>query len=385
MNQTRLAATIGVFVVGKFVLNTATRFVYAFLPAIARGLGVSTSAVGLLASMRWGVGAATPLAARLVGREHRKRIVLAGLVMFLVGALVTAASGIYAGAVVGFLLMGFGKPLFDSGSQAFVADHVPYERRARTLGAMETMWAISFLVGAPAAGWLIDRAGWSAPFWATAAVTAIVVVVLSFMALDDTTTQGDAGPFRWDAAVAGFLLGSALIVGSAEMVFVTFAAWLEETHGFSLAGLAALAVGIGLAELAAEAGVVAVTDRLGKRRAVAGGLLVAAVGFALIPLASASAGLAVVALVTGIAGFEFAFVSSISVGTELRPLARIQLLTRFVVAQAAGRAVAAVAALGLYATFGMGVVGGVAAGLAAVAGLVVRTHYGEDAFAEAAR
>ncbi len=378
MRRTSISATVGVFTLGKFAMNTATRFVYAFLPAIARGLGVSLASAGVLTSIRWGVGAATPAAVRIAGREHRRRIVLAGLAAFMAGALVTAATGVYAGAVLGFILMGFGKPLFDSGTQAFVGDNVPYERRARVVGVMETMWAVSLLVGAPLAGWLIARSGWSTPFWATAALAGGVAIALSGVDLDRGDVPDDAATFVWDRQVVGFFASTALLVASAEMVFVTFAAWLEDTHGFTIGALAVTATVIGVAELIAEGAVVAVTDRLGKRRSVLTGLALAATAFVVLAAGQSSMIVGVGALVLGIAGFEFAFVSSITVGTELRPEARIQLLSRFVVSQAVGRAVGAVAALALFEIVGIGAVGIMAAAVVALAVPFVIVHYPDE-------
>lgn len=369
-----LGFRLSLFVAGKLVVNTATRFVYAFLPAIARGLGVSVEAAGTLASVRWASGALTPVTVRLAGRGHRRRIVLVGLGLFVVGALVTAALGFYAGAVIGFVFMGVAKPVFDSGTQAWVADRVPYVRRARVLGILETTWAVSFLVGAPAAGWLIDRSGWTAPFWATA-VAALAVLALLAAAMREPEMAADASgagrPISWDRASMGFLVGAVLIVGSVEMMFITYATWLEDLHGFSVAGLAVVATVVGVTELAAEAATVAFTDRLGKPRAVALGLAVSAAGFLAVALLRSTAAPAVAGLVVGIGGFEFAFVSSIPLGTELQPAARIQYLSRFVVAQAAGRAMAALVGLAVFSALGMGGVATAAAAVAVVAGLVI--------------
>jgi len=375
-----LRLPLALFVAAKLAVNTATRFVYAFLPAIARGLGVSTAAAGRLTSLRWAAGAMTPIVVRVAGGEHRRRIVLTGLGMFVAGAAVTAATGTYAGAVAGFALMGVAKPVFDSGSQAWVSDRVAYGRRGRVVGLLETTWALSFLVGAPAAGWLIERGGWVAPFWAVAFAVAILAGGIAVAVGGSTAAdvaKGD-GVIVWDRASTGFLAGSALLVGSVEMVFVTVAVWLEETHGFTVAGLAVVATVIGVAELIAEGATVAFTDRIGKLVAVAAGIAVSATGFVLVAVLQTATVPAVAALVAGIAGFEFAFVSSIPLGTELQPAVRIGFLARFVVAQTAGRAAASLIAIAVLGAFGMGAVAMLAGLVAAAAGLVtvgsVRNH-----------
>jgi hypothetical protein len=187
----------------------------------------------------------------------------------------------------------------------------------------------------------IDRWGWSAPFWVTGLIGLALLVPVARVVRDHADAPVVAGRIVWDRPSAGFLFVAVLLVGSAELIFITFAAWLETDFGFTVGGLAALATAIGIAELVAEGATVAVTDRLGKTRSVVTGLLLSAVGYLGVAGASSS-GVTVAALVVGIAGFEFAIVSSISIGSELQRTARMAFLSRFVVAQAGGRAVAAV-------------------------------------------
>jgi predicted MFS family arabinose efflux permease len=61
----------------RFVLNSTHRMVSVFLPAIARGLGVSLEQAGLLASARSLAGVATPAIVATAGRaERRLRLVV---------------------------------------------------------------------------------------------------------------------------------------------------------------------------------------------------------------------------------------------------------------------------------------------------------------------
>ena len=110
----RLGPALGLLTAGRLVVNIGQRFVYPFLPVIARGLGVSLQSAGFLVSARWAVGLATPAVVAIAGRgERRRRTALFGLACFAGGAAMTAASGIYVGALFGFMLMGLGKPSFD--------------------------------------------------------------------------------------------------------------------------------------------------------------------------------------------------------------------------------------------------------------------------------
>ena len=117
-----LLPSLSLLTASRLLINTAHRLVYPFLPVIARGLGISLEQAGLLVSVRWAGGLATPGVSATVGSgERRKRQIFGGLGLFVAGAAVTAASGVFVGALVGFALMGIAKPSFDVAAQAYLA------------------------------------------------------------------------------------------------------------------------------------------------------------------------------------------------------------------------------------------------------------------------
>ena len=170
---------LGLLAGARLVVNTSARFVYPFLPAIARGLGISLEQAGLLLSARWAVGMGVPAYVSLIGKGERlRRLMTVGLLLFAFGAAVTSATGVFLGALVGFVLLGIAKPLYDVAAQSYIAERSPYASRAKYLGMLELTWAGGLLVGAPAAGWLIDRYGWEAPFWVLAALGGALAVAI---------------------------------------------------------------------------------------------------------------------------------------------------------------------------------------------------------------
>ena len=145
-----------------------------------------------------------------------------------------------AGALVGFILMGFGKPLFDVGAQTYVSERVPYRRRARALGTLELSWAGGLLIGAPIAGWLIDGWGWEVPFW-TFGTIALVSIAAIFLLLEGTDETGDEPVIDSDRPI-GILLPFLAVVAlsgfTLEVVLVALGSWLETGFGMTIAGLA---------------------------------------------------------------------------------------------------------------------------------------------------
>lgn len=341
-----LPAAVGFMTVTRLVMNTSHRFVYPYLPAIARGLGIPLTTAGLLVSVRSLAGLATPIVVGTVGRAGgRRRLMTFALALFTIGALVTAAWGALGGAITGFLLLGLAKPVFDLAAQAYIADRTPYERRARYLSVLELTWAGSLLVGAPTAGWLIDRSGWEAPFVLFAVSGLVALAVVAWLIDPDEAASTERVRIRGhlDVSARALLAAAFLFSFAAENTFVVVGAWLEDRFALSLVALGSAAVVVALAELAGEGATLAFADRLGKKRAVVIGLSLSVVGFvALWPTAtSLGPGLAVFAFT--FAAFELTIVSAIPLATEAVPLQRTAYLAWIMVAVGSARAIGSAA------------------------------------------
>ncbi len=357
-------------------MNTAYRFVYPFLPVIARGLGVPLEQAALLVSVRHFSGLATPAVGRLAGAgERQRKLIVTGIVLFVVGAAITALTSVYVGALVGFALLGLAKPVFDVSSQSYIAARVPYERRARYLATFEFTWAGSLLIGAPATGWLIARTDWRAPFIVFAVLSAVALAMsLRLIDADDREVPENGGRERFTPSARAFLAVAGLFALASEMIVVVFGAWLEDSFGLSLLALGGAAFLIGASELTGESATFAFTDRIGKRRAVLAGLVVSGIGYALLVPASGSLGIGLAVLAVALFGFEFTIVSSIPLASELMPRTRTRYLGWMVVAMSLARGIGAAIGPILFASFG--IPGPAAAALVSVAVATVILNVG---------
>jgi predicted MFS family arabinose efflux permease len=356
----------------KLVANTAFRFVYPFLPAIARGLGIDLTQAGALVSVRWASSLAAPAVMSFAGRvPGSRRLLIAGLIVFSTGSIVTAWTGVFAGAVVGFALLGLAKPMIDVSAQVYVSERVAYEQRARYLGILEIAWAGGLLIGAPVAGWLIANWSWKAPFWVVGAL-GLSGIALARLTLDreDARVMGAAMPDSPGRQVM-LLLATMVLFGYAhESVLVTLGGWLETSFGMTLIALGGVGTLIGLAELIGEVAMAGYTDRIGKRNSLAIGIGVG--GVSLLVLSTVSEQLVPAMAVLFIAGvaIEFGIISAIPLMTELRPRARAQTLSLLMVASGLGRAGADLVAPRIFAGGGIRPVL-VMAGLVALGALVI--------------
>ena len=325
-----------------------------FLPVIARGLGIPLEQAGALVAVRSAAAIATPVIVTANRKRQRRRVVQLGLVMFVIGAVVTAATSAFVGALIGFATMGLAKAVFDVSGQAYLSDRTPYAQRARYIAMFEVVWAAGFLVGAPAVGLIIEQWGWEAAFYVTAALAALAVIAAERYVEPDEPGDGERGTLILDRSSIALLVVAGLLSAGSEFISVVLGAWFEDSFAIALGAIAGLSALIGLFELSGSSLTALVTDRLGKKRSVMVGLLVGASGYALMALGRDSLVLGVGAALLAFAAFEFTIVSTFPLASEAIPHARARYLALLVVAINAGRTVAAFFGTRIFVSIGFG-------------------------------
>jgi len=375
----RMRFQLAAFTLTRTVFNTSYRMIYPFLPVFARGLGVDLSTMALAVAARSSIGLASPFLGSIADHRGRKRTMLAALGLFVVGMTLVAYRPVFSVLVVGLVLGTIAKVLFDPAMQAYLGDRVQYSRRGLVIAVTEFGWSGAFLVGVPLAGWVIQSKDWTAPFPWLAAFGLGVGGLLWVVLPSDEPARG--GSSAWlsglrsvlgnRSALAGLIFGILVSLAN-EVVNIVFGVWLEGAFGLQVVALGAASAVIGLAELSGEGLVAGLSDRLGKRRAVAWGVGLNALACLALPFADRSLATALGGLFVFYITFEFTLVSIIPLMTELAPEARGMLMGGNVGGQSAGRAIGAFLGPALFSG-GLIANSTVAAGLDLLAlGLLVR-------------
>jgi predicted MFS family arabinose efflux permease len=345
---TRLRTQVLLFTLTRTVLNTVHRMVYPFLPAFGRGLGVDLAALSLALTLRSLAGALTPLFGSIADSRGRKTGMLTGLLLFTAGAGLVALRPSYLTFLLALTLAVWGKYLFDPSMQAYLGDRVSYQRRGLVIAISEVGWSLSFIAGVPLVGLLIARRGWTAPFPLLALLGLLALVVLARILPGDPAPEA-ARPglrenlalvLRHTPALAALVMGL-LMSAANEVVNLVFGVWMEDSFGLKIAALGAASAVIGFAELGGESLVGGLTDRLGKPRALAGGLLLNCAAALVLPLLGRSLPGALAGLFLFYLTFEFTLVSSIPLMTEILPSARATLMAANIAGLSLGRALGA--------------------------------------------
>lgn len=306
----------------RWVSNAGVRFAYTFLPAIARGTGLSVEEVGRLLALRDLTGLGAPVAGRLSDRIGTPRIMLWGGLVAL-GGLAGSVVG-PVGLVLGFLAFGIGKIGFDTALNAWVGHEVAYERRGRAMGLVELAWALAALLLLPVLGVLIDQFGWgSAPLFLAAAGVPLLVGIRRIASTTHERVAGPPATPTFNRTTLGLYAAFGALTLASQFLIVGHGLWLEDAYGFEATQIGFAVVSVGIVELVATIGAITGTDRLGKRRSIIGGsalFALSAAGLAVTEAPPLALGLAMLAL--AFLGFEFAFVSALPLVAELDPGAR---------------------------------------------------------------
>ena len=332
----------------RLILSTAYRMVFPFLPIFARGLGASLETVSFVIGVRSATGLAGPIFGAIADTRSRRRAMLEGLVLFSGGMLLTRFFPTLLFFSIGLIVSGVGNIVVDAAIYAYVGDRVPYARRGRAIAIIEVGWSAAFLVGIPVAGWLIARRGWYAPFPWLAGLGLIAAVWLRRILPSDgvsakrqTSTWRGIYLIRTHSAAVFGLLVTLLLLTANQCINIVYGAWIEETHGLQAAQLGIASAVIGFAGIGGVALAATVSDRLGKRRAIAMGIGANALICLALPVFEDRLLLILGALFLFYLSFEFALVSSIPLMTQLVPAARATLMAANVAAIAAGDAIGA--------------------------------------------
>jgi len=324
----------------RVIINIAIRMIYPFLPEFGRALKVSQETLVLVTSSRFAFSTAVPLFAGLPDRFGQRKVMIFAMLFFVAAVLLVVLVPTFTTFVLALFAASTAKNIYDPAAYAYWSERTDYARRGLVMAIYETSWSIAFLVGMPLVGWLMARNtgfAWRLPFGMMAAGGLFAAIMLHRILKKDaheshhqrTTTKQShkwslvlTNQRVWSGLALGFLINAAN-----ENLLIVLGVWLEGSFGLSLTALGFASFVIGAAELIGEGGVMAFVDRMGKRRAVAWGLLVSALTFALLHVIATSTSSAMLGLFLLFLAFEFTLVATLPLMSELVPSARPQTMS----------------------------------------------------------
>jgi len=332
----------------RLAINVTRRFPYPFVSPIGAAFGVSADSIQNVIGLTNGAGLFSPFFGTLSERYGKKIVMMGALLMMtgmsLLGALF-ADYGIFVLVMFGFSV---GKIIYDPTFQAYIGDIIHFSRRARVMGIAELSWALSLVIAAPVAGFLLDVSTLQAIFVFLAILLAASALI--FWLLVEPTDEpakrkrlSVMNPLSAIRVVSAHppavfaLFFTVCLTASHEIFYINYGLWMEDSFELVLTALGAVTIVIAAAEVIGEFIVITIADRFGTKKTSMSGILIAAICFLIIPNLSFSLPLAMFGIFLMFICIETSIVSALPLFSEILPDARAVMMSANVGAHSLGR------------------------------------------------
>jgi MFS family permease len=253
------------------------------LPTVAHGLGVKASSTSVVLSAYFAAYALVLLpAGELVDRFGARRLALAGLTLFAIGAVAGALVTNFEQLIAARVIQGAGAGLVSPAALAGAVSGFPPERRGSALGIWGAAAGMSNLLGPLLGGLLTVAFGWRADWWALVPLSLAVAIGIARLVPAVIKSEEEASRPTINRIVFAATLVAALTFAVMIGAFYIAEQYLQRVAGFSALGasgalvLVALLVGVA-APLAGR-----LVDRHGERLPALLGFISAGVGLAIL-------------------------------------------------------------------------------------------------------
>lgn len=162
--QTRLVF-VGLLL-GMFVAGISQTIVSPALPVMVAELGGIESYSWLATAAMLTAAVVVPVVGKLSDLYGRRTFYLAGLVVFLAGAVLAGVAPSFWWLVAARAVQGLGMGALMTLSQTIIGDIVPPRQRGRYQGWVGAVFGVTSITGPLAGGWITDTYGWRWVFFA---------------------------------------------------------------------------------------------------------------------------------------------------------------------------------------------------------------------------
>lgn len=224
--------------VAAFGIGTTEFVIMGLLPDVARDLGVSAPAAGMLVSgYALGVAAGAPLLAIITARWPRKQALVGLMSLFIVGNILCAIAPTYNLLMVARIVTAFCHAAFFGIGAVVAAELVPREKRAQAVALMFTGLTVANILGVPFGTAFGHAAGWRSTF-AAITVIGLLAVLMLWICLPKKIPMQGGSIFQEFRAIAQTQVQLSLLISTLASIsmfsVLTYIAYiLLDVTGFS--------------------------------------------------------------------------------------------------------------------------------------------------------
>ncbi|MDK1388530.1 MFS transporter [Sinorhizobium sp. 8-89] len=298
-----------VLATGMFAIGTDSFVIAGILPEVSESLGVSIAVAGQMVTVyALSFALLSPVIAAAAAHWPRKRLLLAGMAVFVLGNLITAIAPSIGWVLASRFIAGLGAAMFSPTATATGASLVAPERRASALAIVIAGLSAATALGSPIGTFIGGLGDWRTTMWFVTAVgliagAGVYMFLPTIPPLPAVSLRERLVPLR-DSRIALTLMTTLVAYSGFFAVYTYVGVTFDRATGGQPDVLAALLLLWGIAATAGNFAAGYITDRFGSRLAINGSLAAAAINFALLPWTTAHLWSSALALVVwGVCGW----------------------------------------------------------------------------------
>lgn len=189
--------------IGGFGIGLTEFVIMGLLPEVADDFAVTETTAGyLISGYALSVAVGAVLLTLALIRVPRKAALLALMVLFIAGNLISALAASYGVMLTGRIVAALCHGAFFGIGAVVAAELVPRERRAQAIALMFGGLTTANVLGVPLGTLLGQAAGWRATFWAITAIG--IVAFIGIVVLVPSHTAPETAPSRVLHEIAAF-------------------------------------------------------------------------------------------------------------------------------------------------------------------------------------
>lgn len=304
MDRRLLALAAGMFAVG-----TDSFVVAGILLQVAKSLDVSIAAAGQMVTVyALSYALLSPVIAAVATHWPRKRLLLAGLGIFILGNAITAMAPTLGWVLASRFIAGLGAAMYSPTASAAAAAISPPEKRAQALAVVIAGLSSATALGSPLGTFIGGLGDWRDTLWfvtavGVAAAVAVYVMLPAIAALPSASLRQRLAPLR-DWRVTLTLLTTLSAYAGLFSVYTYMGVSFDRATAGRPEVLAGLMLLWGGAATAGNLTAGRLTDRFGSRLIINSAIAILVADFLTLPWSSASLPTAAIALIIwGVCGW----------------------------------------------------------------------------------
>ncbi len=281
-----------ILALGMFALGTDSFVMAGILPEISRSFDVPIGAAGQVTTV-YAVTYAllAPTVAAIAAHVPRKRLLLMSLAIFVVANLATAVAPTFGIALATRVLAGLGAAMFAPTATGAAAMMVAPEKRGFALAVVISGLTASTALGTPVGAMIGGFGDWRLTMVFVSALAAVsgigIWALLADLPLPPVITLGQrVAPIK-DSRVALTLLTGLVYQTGHFISYTYFTAVFDRVLAHNSLLIGGMLVLWGASGMVANLVAGRLSDTIGNRKVIVGGLIVLALTMALLPVASA--------------------------------------------------------------------------------------------------